>query len=546
MSNPTFADWQAVAGSLGLKRVGKELVGPCPRPICGGTNRFRVNAHGFYCRECAPDGKTDPAILREIQEAAGLWQSSEDRVQTTIRRHPYRNAAGKVLVTIERNVGPDGKTVGRPWHKPSGVDKPEGGWPLYLGQDVASNPDAHVLIVEGEKTAEAVRQRVEGFENHYVGVTSKGGAGQSHHTDWSAVRGRAVTIWPDAHDVGRKYGKAVARACLAAEAVEVRIVNTDGLPDKWDLADPIPAGLDVEGRLSRAAPFDKNTADAPGAELRVDNDWSHPPARRLWLANGWLARGRLAILTGRGTVGKSKLAVMLADAIAAGASHWFDGGPALDLPGACPVVFASWEDDRDEIARRLFDNPALKRGGAPELAARVGDRLHFADMAGLGPLWEPDPRGSRTGDGAGVLSPAGAALRAYCEDKGARLLVLDPLAACFALNENNRGAARGFLSNFDRWGRDADCTILIVAHPPKPKGDGADDRYSGSTDWRNAPRAVLYMRHDKATGLTELIADKVSYAKAPELLRLNNWKWWQAAPWEPKKAASPPQDNPYD
>ncbi len=58
---PTFAAWQSVAGGLGLRWRGAELVGPCPS--CGGTDRFHVNdrrrgggAALFGCRRCAGRG----------------------------------------------------------------------------------------------------------------------------------------------------------------------------------------------------------------------------------------------------------------------------------------------------------------------------------------------------------------------------------------------------------------------------------------------------------------------------------------------------------
>ena len=52
------------------------------------------------------------------------------------------------------------------------------------------------------------------------------------------------------------------------------------------------------------------------------------------------------------------------------------------------------------------------------------------------------------------ITPAGRRLREYAEDSGAKMLVLDPLAAAFGSNENDRGLVRAFLANWDRWGRD--------------------------------------------------------------------------------------------
>ncbi len=276
-------------------------------------------------------------------------------------------------------------------------------------------------------------------------------------------------------------------------------------------------GAAVRKALAGALP------DLPGR-----NDWSKPLPAHRWLVEGWLSRGRVALLSGRGGAGKSKLGIMLAYAIAAGDLHWFDGGPEV-VGGRGPVVFASWEDDPDEMQRRLLNNPAWRLDGATDLAARIADRFDMRDLAGMGPLWRAGEAGRSHADPTGELSPPGAALRARCETLGARLLVIDPLAAAFALNENNRGAVRGFVSDWDRWGRDTGCTVLLIAHPPKG-GDGEDARYAGSTDWRNAVRSFLYLeRENGVSDRAKLHADKVSYSKAPDPVELARWTWWEAS-----------------
>ena len=62
---------------------------------------------------------------------------------------------------------------------------------------------------------------------------------------------------------------------------------------------------------------------------------------------------------------------------------------------------------------------------------------------------------------------------------------MDPLAAAYACNENDRGLVRAFMASWDAWARDTGCTVLLIAHPPK-----TDAAYSGSTDWHAAARAV--------------------------------------------------------
>ena len=414
-----------------------------------------------------------------------------------------------------------------------------------------ANADKPLLIVEGEGTAETA---VYLLGAHHEVTTAIGGAGKAAQTDWSPARGRAVTVWPDADEPGCKHADDVARLCHQAGANSVRIVSTEDLPDGWDLADALD-GLDIEARLAGAAAVLPPPVSAEGdgslslAErydwtrpvsiLPERSNWSDAPPRRKWLINGWLSRGRIALLSGRGAVGKSKLGIQLCHAIAAersgqdGNRRWFEGGPEINI-GEEHVAFATWEDDADEIMRRMLDHPVYAHGNAAAaLNADLADRLHVFDLAGQGPLWEQCDRGH------GRPTETGMALRLRCEAVGARLLVIDPLAAAYADSEISRGAVRAFIGSWDAWGREADCTVFIVGHPPK--GNAGDDaRYSGSTDWRNGVRPFMFLeRMDGMQDRATLIADKVSYAPQPKDFALENWVWWKTLPWSetPKGAA---------
>ena len=260
-------------------------------------------------------------------------------------------------------------------------------------------------------------------------------------------------------------------------------------------------------------------------------DWSAPPPPRRFLIDGWLSWGRPALLSGRGGAGKSKLALQLCHAIAshpaADGRRWVEGGPAINGTQAT-AVFATWEDDAEEMSRRLLDcprygwSPTAPMAAAELLGADLGDYFHAIDLVGYGPLWIDN------GNSRPALTRIGADLRAHCESVDARLLVIDPLASAYGGNENDRGAVRSFLGSWDAWARETDCTILIVAHPPKGNG-GDDSRYSGSTDWRNAVRSFLHLdRTDGEPNSATLIADKVSYGPSPPAIELRDWVWWRA------------------
>lgn len=120
-----------------------------------------------------------------------------------------------------------------------GLDKPR---PLYGLQKLASDPDAKILICEGEKAADAAQL----IFPEYITMTSPNGTGSPHCADWKPLEGREIIIWPDNDAEGGKYARAVSRLCLKITKT-VSIVNVpDDFPEKWDLADELPDGVTKE------------------------------------------------------------------------------------------------------------------------------------------------------------------------------------------------------------------------------------------------------------------------------------------------------------
>ena len=116
---------------------------------------------------------------------------------------------------------------------------------------LTAKPKARVLIVEGPKTREVAAERFPGWA-----VVCAGGATGAAKFDWSPMRERRVTIWPDNDDPGLRYQENVARLSLTAGAKEVRcIIPPEGLPKGWDLADEAPEGWRLEEILDDAPEY---------------------------------------------------------------------------------------------------------------------------------------------------------------------------------------------------------------------------------------------------------------------------------------------------
>ncbi|EFO32521.1 putative regulatory protein RepA [Roseibium sp. TrichSKD4] len=152
---------------------------------------------------------------------------------------------------------------------------------LYGLQKLRRSPDRPVLLVEGEKTADAAAEQ---FPDH-VAVTWPGGTGAIGKVDAAPLRGRDVVIWPDNDEPGRKVVPVWQMKLAEIGAASFKVVDpSDVKIEKWDLADAIPDGIDVCQMLARAEPIDLR-------ELRTFNrlDMSELVKRLIYV-------GKLAIL----------------------------------------------------------------------------------------------------------------------------------------------------------------------------------------------------------------------------------------------------------
>jgi putative DNA primase/helicase len=151
------------------------------------------------------------------------------------KRWVYRIADGTpVMVVCRYDFGPGDKTC-RPWKWMNGKMVQgviAGPRPLYGLGWALQNPSLPVLVVEGEKSADAAQHAL---GEDWAVVSWQGGAKAADKTDWSPLKGRTVTLWPDADEPGVKAMADVARLCGAASLLAVAV--PEGVPDGWDCAD---------------------------------------------------------------------------------------------------------------------------------------------------------------------------------------------------------------------------------------------------------------------------------------------------------------------
>jgi hypothetical protein len=135
---------------------------------------------------------------------------------------------------------PDGKwSEGIKAKFPNGIS----GFPLWGVENLATEPDAPVWVLEGEECVKALRQRGQ------LALCGGWGASQQEFppSTFEPLRGRIVRLWPDNDEAGRRYMAAV-KAALKGIAKSIVVINAP-VPPKGDAVDYFAAGGTVEKLL---------------------------------------------------------------------------------------------------------------------------------------------------------------------------------------------------------------------------------------------------------------------------------------------------------
>ena len=298
----TQADWAAALPNL--RHKAGELVGPCP--ACGtGDDRFYVRGDGgAFCRVCCPDG-SDPARFKDLLQAAGFevgkavtrlplngtGTGTGERGREGGRWH-LRDEHGDLLYQHVRFDDEHGNKIAVPWFEADGTTPARGvkprDLPMYGIERAADMPESRpcmVVIVEGEKTCDALRRALAGAEHRptlVLGTVTSSSTTPSaaalapvvkaHRTAGARFlrpsEREPIYLWPD-HDpderlVGLKHMQNVGAALLAAgddvPAAAVRLISWEDAPrNGGDAADWEAAGCSPSiGELCKnAVPVEK-------------------------------------------------------------------------------------------------------------------------------------------------------------------------------------------------------------------------------------------------------------------------------------------------
>ena len=483
-------------------------LGLAPEPRVNGSHQSAPNGHRPY-RQPTSVENAPLAALPSRCAACYRYRTPDGTEYARVYRYPENRPGRKADPYTLRNTGPHAAT----WtHR-----APQNRWP-YRIEDLS--PSVPVVIVEGEKCADALAGLAEGF-----GVLSwLGGSGAVLRTDWKALAKREVILWPDADGPGR-----AAMARLAGEldrigAAEVLVIDPEeDRPSGWDVADAIAeegwGWKETHHYLLRAERVDEEESRRLRrvAEQVLVSAGEIEPDRIDWLWEPYLPAGAVTLMAGAPGCGKSFLSTALAASLSQGLTP-FHRRPT----GKVRTAILSLEDDP---ARTIV--PRLKACGADLGEIVIFDQHHReADLL--------ETLSMREGTEGELLR----VLREGVKLHGIRLVIIDTLTAFTParVDGHEAVAVRQMMKPLARFASDCGVGVLVICHARKRSSHdsthGVQATVLGSVDYVAACRSALLVQRDPKA--EEGTSGVMTHAKCnfgppgPSLsfsIGADGWKW---------------------
>jgi hypothetical protein len=396
----------------------------------------------------------------------------------------------------------------------------DGTIPLYGSHDL---PPGEVLVVEGEKCVDACRKI------GVAAVSSAMGAGKAHKSDWSALAGRRVVLWPDNDKTDAKTGRNPGREHMADVAGILRGLGCDlaqvdpveyGLPEKGDVYDLIQAHskevdpaqtvrgiMEAADSLGASRLLGQRIEDIISGKFSgLDTPWPHLDGMTNWLIPGCVVSFCADPGAGKSLLLLQLVGHLLGQGIKA-AVYMLEDQEAVHLQRA--LVQAAGKPE-------LFD-PKWVQAHPDESRELLATHRSALDQIGAALTAEGDKEISR----ADLLAWAEARAKA-----GARVVIIDPVTA--AKTEREPWAADAiFVTGIKAIARKYQCSVIVTLHPRTTTkgptlggmaGGAAYPRFSHTVIWLtshtrkamptgagsvegNRMMAVLKARNGKGTGL---------------------------------------------
>lgn len=188
----------------------------------------------------------DPTERQKHREDAVHQQDpSDEPLGPPTGRWHYHDADGNIIATVNRYDHANGSKTYRPWDALRQRYKMPETRPLYNLQNILHSEP--IVLVEGEKAADAL------ISLGYNATTAMGGAhAPLNRTDWTALKGKRVIVWPDADDAGAKYQREVVPYLKQFNCAVETVTPPDDVKRGWDADDAVTEGRDVKAIIDNA------------------------------------------------------------------------------------------------------------------------------------------------------------------------------------------------------------------------------------------------------------------------------------------------------
>ncbi len=348
----------------------------------------------------------DPETLTSTHRPGGanaIFRHLNDGYKVEVL-HLYRDELRQIISAVVRLEHPDKNKITLPIRATAPFPSPR--WetraldaprPLYGLDLLAARPLASVLVVEGEKTADAGRVL---FPDRVV-VTWSGGTSGVGAADLRPLADRDITIWPDNDVAGRAAAEKLGELLATVGVAGLRVVMVpEQFPAKWDVADPLPGVPHADGTrclqrlLADAVPMDVFAKAREPERARPSGEKSQ--AESATSDHGYLAEV---------TEGVEVLTFLIAEGKLDFGEYaaWSRAGIALKNSygeeGFAPWLAFSQEADKfdsDESCRKVWDAIRLREEGD-----RLTIATYIAQAKELGWKSSRPPKRSGNGNGSG-------------------------------------------------------------------------------------------------------------------------------------------------
>jgi putative DNA primase/helicase len=286
-----------------------------------------------------------PEIINDMKKWLGMPSSDKPRPKEKKKQEDlgsptgkwnYHDEERKLIACVYRYDLPRGKKEFRPFDVTTQRYVAPDPRPLYNLPGIAQSDS--VILVEGEKCAEALIQQ--GF----CATTAMGGANTPlEKTDWAPLKGKHVLIWPDNDAPGREYGDKLVSWLHRQPVLSLsRVSLPEDIPEKWDAADGVAEGRDIEvflkhhARMVSAQEYSQETTTAISSTASIRafsmKEWDAEPGPMPedLIAPRLLTPGGLLVLGGAPKVGKT-------DFLLGWLAHMSAGLPFLSMQPTRPL-----------------------------------------------------------------------------------------------------------------------------------------------------------------------------------------------------------------